>query len=141
MSNINYSQGDPTLKLIHFLERYLRVIQRTSLVNYRKNLLKSMGLQLVNELVRFYSQINYNKDGLSKIFMDIAKYKSAVAQFGSEEVENKFKLLRSLIDIYVIKLDEKIIEDYVQAESLAARVDKDTIIQAYIKNKVRCERK
>lgn len=42
--------------------------------------------------------------------MDIAKYKSIISQFFSEEVENRFKILRSLIDIYVIKNDEKSIE-------------------------------
>ena len=56
--------------------------------------------------------------------MDIAKFKTVVSQFGSEEVENKFKVLRSLIDIYVIKLAEKIVEDYVRAENLLMRVDK-----------------
>lgn len=41
--------------------------------------------------------------------MDIAKYKTVISQFYNEEVEGKFKILRSLIDIYVIKNDEKAI--------------------------------
>ena len=72
--------------------------------------------------------------------MDIAKYKTLVSQFLSEDVENKFKLLRSLIDIYVIKNDERTIWEYVKAEQNLNKEESTKIIQAFIANKYKCEK-
>lgn len=72
--------------------------------------------------------------------MDIAKYKTLVSQFLSEEVENKFKLLRSLIDIYVIKNEERTIWEYVKAEPNLNKEERAKIIQAFISNKYKCEK-
>jgi hypothetical protein len=100
--------------VIDFLNRYTRVIIKITLNNFRANILKTLGLQFVNHIIKYYSQIVYTKDGLSRIFMDIAKYKTIIGQFNNEEIDNKFKILRSLIDIYVIKNEEKAIEDYIK---------------------------
>ena len=85
MTNGNFAQtSDVCGRVITFLEKYIRAIQRISLINYRNNILRNLGLQFVTLLIRFYSQIPYNKEGLSKIFMDVAKLKTAIAQFGCE---------------------------------------------------------
>jgi len=57
----------------------------------------------LNLLIQHYSQIPYTKDGLGNIFIDIANYKKIVIQIDSEAIDHKYKILRSLIDIYVIK--------------------------------------
>lgn len=72
--------------------------------------------------------------------MDIAKYKTTIVLFMNEEVENKFKVLRSLIDIYVIKNDERSIEDYVKGEVNLNKLELKKTIEAYISNKIKCEK-
>lgn len=72
--------------------------------------------------------------------MDIAKFKTAIAQFFSEEVESKFKILRSLIDIYVIKNDEKSIEDYIKGEAILNNIELKKTIDSFIINKLKCEK-
>ena len=70
--------------------------------------------------------------------MDIAKYKTVISQFYNEEVESKFKILRSLIDIYVIKNDEKAIEDYLKVEQNLSKLEHKKTIEAYVINKLKC---
>lgn len=72
--------------------------------------------------------------------MDIAKYKTTIVLFMNEEVENKFKVLRSLIDIYVIKNDERSIEDYVKGEANLNKLELKKTIDTYILNKIKCEK-
>ena len=67
-------------KVIPFLEKYLRPINKISLVTYRSTLLKSIGLQFMNLLISHYSKINYTKEGLGMIFIDIANYKKIIIQ-------------------------------------------------------------
>lgn len=50
------------------------------------------------------------------IFIDIANYKKVIMQMDFPEIDQKYKVLRCLIDIYVIKNDEKSINAYVKSE-------------------------
>lgn len=72
--------------------------------------------------------------------MDVAKLKTLVAQFQSPEVEARFRLLRTLIDIYVIRNDEKSIEDYLKAEGLLVDPQLKKIVESYVINKIKCEK-
>lgn len=97
------------------MDRYLKVINKIGMHNYRDNMLRILGLQFVNELIRYYSRISYNKEGVGFIFLDIARINAIVKQFGSGEVKAKFELLQSLIEIYVIGKDNKSIEDHIRS--------------------------
>lgn len=50
------------------------------------------------------------------IFIDIANFKKIIIQIDYPEIEEKYKVLRSLIDIYVIKNEEKAINSYLKTE-------------------------
>jgi len=53
-------------------------------------------------------------------------------------VEERFKIFKCLIDIYVLKNDEKEIGNYIKNEKEGVLVnEKDEIIRAYILNKQR----
>lgn len=82
--NMGQPSAEICTKLINLLERYIKQIQKISLNSYKKILLKNLGLQFVNLLIDFYSSIPYTKAGLSKIFMDIAKYKTIISAFRHE---------------------------------------------------------
>ena len=98
-------------------------------------------MQFCSLITDYYASIPYTKDGLSRIFIDIAKYKSVITMFNSQEVENKFKVLRSLIDIYVIKNDEKSILKYItDQKEVILQGEKDEIIQKFITNKLMHEK-
>jgi hypothetical protein len=57
---------------------------------------------------------------------------------GSNQVEERFKIFKCLIDIYVLKNDEKEIGNYIKNEKEGVLVnEKDEIIRAYILNKQR----
>lgn len=79
-------------------------------------MLKSIGIQFLTLLIEHYSLIRYNKEGLGMIFIDIANYKKVIMQMDFPEIDQKYKVLRCLIDIYVIKNDEKSINAYVKSE-------------------------
>lgn len=77
---------------------------------YKKILLKNLGkklnkigTQFIGLLIQHYAQIAYTKEGLGNIFIDIANYKKIVIQVDCDLVDQRYKVLRSLIDIYVIK--------------------------------------
>lgn len=94
----------------------MRAINRIGLQLYRNNILKSLGMQFCTLLTDYYAQIPYTEEGLSRIFMDIAKFKPLIGMFCCDDVDHRFKVLRTLIDIYVIKNDEKAIMSYVTTE-------------------------
>ena len=94
----------------------MRAINRMNLIAYRNSILKSLGMQFCTILTDYYSSITYTKDGLSRLFLDIAKYKSLISMFNCNEVDQKFKALRSLIDIYVLKNEEKAIMSFIDEE-------------------------
>ena len=119
----------------------MRAIHRINLISYKNNILKNLGLQFCGLLSNYYSSIAYSKDGLSRIFIDIAKYKSLISMFGCEEVENRFKALRCLIDIYVIKNEEKAIVSYISTEKEGTlQHEKEETINKFINNKMLQER-
>ena len=125
-------------KLNPYLDRYLRSIGKIQQPTYRQHILKLLGLQLCSMLINFYSNIRYNKEGLAKLLMDVAKYKNLIAMFSCEEVEQKFRVLRSLIDVYVIKCDEKTMLEYVDNEKeTVLSSEPQEIIQKYIQNKIK----
>lgn len=100
-----------------------------------------MGLQFINLLIGHYSKINYTKEGLGMIFIDIANYKKIIIQIDFAEIEEKYKVLRSLIDIYVIKNEEKAINGYLKTESeTVLKNEKEETIKDYIDNKIKNER-
>ena len=100
--------------MISFLEKYLRVINRINMTNYRNIIMKGLGNQFINLLIDHFSLIRYQKEGLTALFSDIANFKKIVSQINVEEVEKLYKNLRTLIDIYVIKNDEKTINDFIK---------------------------
>jgi uncharacterized protein (DUF486 family) len=73
-------------KVISFLEKYLKPINKISLSNYRSTLLKSMGTQFINLLIVHYSKISYTKEGLGLIFIDIANFKKIIIQIDFPEI-------------------------------------------------------
>ncbi len=75
------------------------------------------------------------------MFIDIANYKKIIVQIDFPEIQEKYKVLRSLIDVYVIKNEDKAINSYIKTEKEGAlKNQKDEVIKRYVDNKVRNQR-
>jgi hypothetical protein len=56
-------------------------------------------------------------------------------------IEERFKVFKSLIDIYVLKNDEKELNSYIKTEKEGPlATEKDDVIRLYVQNKQRVER-
>ena len=100
-----------------------------------------MGLQFVDMLITHYSTIAYSKEGLGGIFVDVSAISKMVKLFNVVSVDEKFKALKCLIDIYVLRNDEKELDHYVRTEKEGAlKGQSQDIISAYLKNKRQMEK-
>jgi hypothetical protein len=60
-TNDRIPPNEISTKVIDYLNRYIRVIIKITLNNFRINILKTLGLQFVNHLIKYYSEIVYTK--------------------------------------------------------------------------------
>ena len=58
-------------------------------------------------LINHYCSITYNKEGLGAIYVDIGGYGKILKMLNLSSVDERFRVLKSLIDIYVLRNDEK----------------------------------
>lgn len=96
------------------LEKYIKAINRISQINFRESLLKTLGLQFVNLLIQHYCRINYTKDGLGGIYVDVGGFGKILKMINIGVVEERFRIFKGLIDIYVLKNDEIEINNYIK---------------------------
>jgi hypothetical protein len=89
------------------MEKYIKTISRMTQISYRESLLKTLGLQFINMLINHYATINYTKDGLGAIYVDIGGFGKILKLLNLSSIDERYKVLKSLIDIYVLKNDEK----------------------------------
>jgi hypothetical protein len=100
--------------------------------------LKTLGVQFVGLLIQHYSSITYSKEGLGGIFVDVSGFGKILKFFPVAAVEERFRVFKCLIDIYVLKNDEKELSAYVKSEREGVLAnEKDEIVRAYITNKQR----
>jgi hypothetical protein len=54
-------------------------------------------------LVNHYSTITYTRDGLGAIYVDLGGYSKILKLLNNHAVEERFRVFKSLIDIYILK--------------------------------------
>lgn len=73
--------------------------------------------------------------------MDVGGFGKILKMINVGVVDERFRIFKGLIDIYVLKNDEIEINNYVKTEKEGIfRNEKDEVIRAYIQNKQRVEK-
>jgi len=67
-------------------------------------------------LIQHYSTITYSKEGLGGIYVDVSGFGKILKLINIGAVDERFKVFKSLIDIYVLKNDEKELGSYIKTE-------------------------
>ena len=98
------------------LEKYTKSINRITQIGYKETLLKTLGLQFVNLLINHYSSITYTKASLGAIYIDVGGFGKVLKMLNLSSVDERFKVFKSLIDVYILKNDEKELSNYIKAE-------------------------
>ena len=92
-------------------------------------------------LISHYNSINYNKEGLGAIYVDVGGYGKILKMLNLSSVDERFKVFKSLIDIYVLKNDEKELSNYMKSEREGIlKGEKEDLIRSYIVNKQKVEK-
>ena len=92
-------------------------------------------------LINHYSTITYTRDGLGAIYVDLGGYGKILKLLNNPAVEERFRVFKGLIDIYILKNDEKEISHYIKAEKESTlKNEKEDIIRMYVQNKQRVEK-
>ena len=75
------------------------------------------------------------------IYVDVGGFAKVLKIINNGAVEEKFRVFKSLIDIYVLKNEEKELSSYVKTEREGVlRSEKDETIRLYLLNKQRNEK-
>ena len=66
----------------------------------------------MNLLIEFFANVKYSREGTGKMLVDIAFYRKLINQIDIHEVDQKFKNLQFLTEVYVLKNDEREINQH-----------------------------
>lgn len=116
---------DAAVSACSFLSKYVKKIKKHVPEKHRKDLLESLGSQMIQNLISHYGSLKYTVEGAFVLEVDLDLFHGLLKETQISSLEGEFLELKSLVNI--LKLKESEVRSYIESNTLLKYIPEEII--------------